>query len=165
VTLYEAEQRIAPRPMRMAMPMVENDLGLVVMQQGDMERAEQLFRAALDHYAEAGIERLRSHALLSLGELRQRQGRFDEALAFVAQGIESAQALDETFVLVDGHCQLGELHADRGDHELAGASFQRALAICHEAGLHERAKECMRSYERVLADRRAIRRRARAADA
>jgi tetratricopeptide (TPR) repeat protein len=165
VTLYEAEQRIAPRPMRRAMPAVENDLGLIAMQQGDVVRAEQLFLSALDHFAEVGTERWRNHVLLSLGELRQNQGRYDEALAFVTRALESAVALDETFTLVSGNRQLGKLHAERGDHDLADASFQRALSICHEAGLHERAKECMRSYQRVLADRRATRRRARTASA
>jgi tetratricopeptide (TPR) repeat protein len=165
VTLYEAEQRIAPRPMRMAMPMVENDLGLVVMQQGDLERAETLFQAALDHFAAADMERLRSHTLLSLGELRQHQGRMDEALAFVVEAIDGAEALNETLALADGHQQLGELRAARGEPELADASFQRALALCHEEGLGERAKECTRAYERVLAERRQARRRDRIATA
>jgi tetratricopeptide (TPR) repeat protein len=165
ITLYEAEQRIAPAPMRMGLPMAENDLGTVLMEQGDLERAEELFRAALDRYAAAGIERLQSHTLLGMGELRQRQGRLDEALGFVRQGIACASALNETYSLTAGYRQLGELHGARGDHELADASFQRALALCQEAGLVERGKEYMRAYERALAERRQALRRGRTAGA
>lgn len=165
VTLYEAELRIAPTPSRADMPRAENDLGMVAMDQGDLRRAEGLFRAALDHYAAAGIERLQSHTLLSLGELRQRQNRPEEALEYVTLAVERAAALDETYVLASGYRQLGELHEARGDHGLADASFQRAIVMCEGAGLEERAKECMRIYERVLAERRQARRRARDAGA
>jgi len=165
VTLYEAEQRIAAGPMRMGLPRAENDLGLVLMHMNDGERAEELFEAALAHFAEAGIERLQSHTLLSLGELRQRQGRLDDALAFVVRAIERAAAWNETYALTSGYRQLGELYAERGDHDLADAAFQRALGLLHHAGLEERAQDCMRAYERVLAHRRHAPRRGDTASA
>jgi tetratricopeptide (TPR) repeat protein len=165
VTLYEAEERIASVQVRQDRPRAENDLGLVMMAQGDLERAESLFAAALEHYAAAGIERLQSHTLLSLGELRQRQGRLDEALDLVTRGVERAVAFDEKYAVTSGYRQLGELYEARGDCGLADASFHRALVLCESAGLTERAKDCMRAYERVLADRRLARRRARTASA
>ena len=165
ITLYEAEQRITPSPARMGLPTVEADLGLVAMTQGDHERAEELLRAALDHYAEAGIERLRSHALLTLGELRQRQERIDEALDFVVQAIDCASSHGEMLTVAVGYRQLAELYASRGDHHLADSAFQRALGMLQEAGMDERVCEVMRAYERVLADRREARKRARTASA
>jgi tetratricopeptide (TPR) repeat protein len=165
VTLYEAEQRITPGPMRMHLPRAENDLGLVLMDLGDWDRAEDLFVAALDHFSAAGVERLQSHTLLSLGELRQHQGRLDEALAFVGQAIERAAAWNETYSLTAGYRQLGEIYDARGDDQLADAAFQRALGLLHEAGLDDRAEDCMRSYERVLAGRRESRRRRDSASA
>jgi tetratricopeptide (TPR) repeat protein len=160
ITLYEAEQRIATGPMRMGLPMVENDLGLVMMEQGNLKRAEELFRAALHHYVACGTEQLRSHTLLSLGEMRQRQGLLDEALDFVVQGIECASANNEMVTVTTGYSQLGELYAARGDHQLADAAFQRALGMLQEAGLEARALECMRAYEQVLSKRRQSRRHA-----
>jgi tetratricopeptide (TPR) repeat protein len=159
VTLYEAEQRIADAPLRQDLPRAENDLGVVLMELGDLERAESLFVAALDRYAAAGIERLQSHTLLSLGDLRQRQGRLDEALDLVTRAIERAAALDEQYALTSGHRQLGELYEALGDRRLADASFHRSLVLCESAGLAERARDYMRLYERVLADRRQARRR------
>jgi tetratricopeptide (TPR) repeat protein len=160
IALYEAEQRIAPGPMRMNLPMVENDLGLLVMAQGDLQRAEEYFQAALGHFAEAGIERMQSHTLLSLGELRQRQERLEEALDFVLRAIDRAAAWNEPVAEMTGYRQLGELHAAKGQHELADRSFQHALALCADAGLEKGAAECLQAYERVLADRRAARGRA-----
>jgi len=165
VTLYEAEQRIAPTPMRQDRPRAENDLGLIVMEQGDLDRAEELFLAALQHFEEAGITRLQGHTLLSLGELRQRQGRLDEALDLVTTAIDRAEALDETYTLTGGYRQLGELHAAMGEHDMADASFQHALALCEEAGMNERARECSRVYQRVLTERRLARRRSGTASA
>jgi len=165
VTLYEAEQRIAPIPLRMDRPRAENDLGVVMMALGDLERAEALLRAALGHLIAAGIEHLQSHFLLSLGELRQRQGRLDEALDFTTRAIECAAALNESFALVSGYRQLGELYETRGEHGLADVSFHRALVLCDAEGLEERARDILRVYERVLADRREARRRARIATA
>lgn len=164
-TLYEAEQRITPSPMRMGLPMVENDLGVIVMEQGDLRHAEELFLAALRHYEEAGIGRLQSHTFLSLGELRQRQQRLDEALDFVVQGIDSASAHGEMLTAAAGHRQLGELQEARGDHVLADSAFQRALGMLREAGMEERAAEVAQAYERVLADRRQARRGTRSASA
>ncbi len=165
VTLYEAEQRITPSPIRADMPRAENDLGMIAMDQGDLQRAEELFQAALEHFAAAGVERLQSHTLLSLGELRQRQDGLDEALRFTTRAIERAAALDEKYALASGYKQLGVLYAARGDDELADASFQRALLLCESAGYKERAKEYLRAYEQVLVERRQGRRRARSASA
>jgi tetratricopeptide (TPR) repeat protein len=165
LTLYEAEQRIAPAPMRMDRPRAEADLGLVLMGQDDLDRAEEFLQAALQHYAAAGIDRLQSHTLLTLGELRHRQDRLDEALDFVVRAIDCASSHDEMLTVTAGYQQLGELYAARGDHDLADSSFQRALGMLQEAGMEERVQEVMRAYERVLADRREARRRARTATA
>jgi tetratricopeptide (TPR) repeat protein len=165
ITLYEAEQRMSPSPVRLGLPLVEADLGLVTMAVGDLERAEEFLRAALDHYAAAGTDRLRSHVLLTLGEVRHRQDRPDEALGYVLQAIEYASSNQEMFTVAAGYRQLGELYAARGDHDLSDSAFQRALAMLQEAGMEERVREVMRAYERVLAGRRQARRRARTASA
>jgi tetratricopeptide (TPR) repeat protein len=165
LTLYEAEQRITPAPMRMDRPRAEADMGLVLMHEGELERAEGFLRDALGHYAAAGIERLQSHTLLTLGELRQRQRRFDEALDFVIEAIDCALSNTEMLTAATGYRQLGELYGARGDHDLADSAFQRAFGMLQEAGMEERVGEVMQAYERVLAERREARRRSRTASA
>lgn len=150
-TLYEAEQRINDAPPNLDLPVVENDLGMLLMEQGDLDRAEQRFQSALQRFASLGVERWRSHVLLSLGELRHRQRRYDEGLEFVEEAVGLAQRLNETRALAAAYKQLGELRAAQGNLDRAISDFRRALAILEEAGLEERRAECMRAYERVLA--------------
>jgi len=152
-TLYEAQLRISEAPPNTSLPRVESDLGVLFMEQGDLERAEKRFQSAIKRYAELGVQRLRSHALLSLGELRHRQGRYREGLELVEEAVGLAQRFSEIRALGEGYKQLGELYAAQGDVDRAVSNFQRALAILEEAGLEAHRVECLRAYERALSKR------------
>lgn len=149
--LYEAEQRIN-EVATLDLPRLENDLGLVLMQAGDLSRAERRLQSALQRFTEMGVERVRSHVLLSLGDLRYRQRRYDEGVVLVSEAIDLAQRFDEPRALATAHKQLGELQAARGERDLALMSLKRALAILEEAGFEERRTECLRIYERIVAE-------------
>jgi tetratricopeptide (TPR) repeat protein len=161
VALYEAEQRISPDPNRVDLPGAENDLGIVVMEQGDLEWAEELFRSALRGLEASDTERLRSHVLLSMSDLRQRQGRSEEAVRLAGDALESAERCDETRARAIAHQQLGELHAARGEHQPTEMNFRRALAILEQAGLEKRYSDCLKAYRRVQAQRRGAERERR----
>jgi len=152
-TLYEAQLRISEAPPNTSLPRVESDLGVLFMEQGDLDRAEKRFQSAIKRYAELGVQRLRSHALLSLGELRHRQGRYREGLELVEEAVGLAQRFSEIRALGEGYKQLGELYAAQGDVDRAVSNFQRALAILEEAGLEAHRVECLRAYERALSKR------------
>ena len=149
-TLYEAELRISGAAPNVALPRVENDLGMLLMEQGDLQRAEQRFRSALQKFTELGVERMRSHTLLNLGELRHRQGRHGEGVELVEEAIDLAQRFNEIRALGEGYKQLGELRAAQGDWDRAIEEFRRALAILEDAGLEEYRADCLRAYERAL---------------
>lgn len=154
LALYEAEQRISPSPAKVDVQRVENDLGLAMMAQGDLDRAGQLLRSALDGFVRGGVERERGHVLLSLGAVCYRQGRLDEGLKLVKQAVALARRLKETYTEATGHQQLGELYAAMHEDALADMHFQRALAILQASGLQERRDECVDAYDRVLEVRR-----------
>jgi tetratricopeptide (TPR) repeat protein len=147
MALYEAEERLAPSQGRSDLARVENDLGLIMMEQGDVDRADELMRASIGHFAEAQVERGKAHTLLSMAELRLRQQRFDDATWLVRQAIALTERLGETMTLAAAHQQLGVIHELRGRSRLAGTSFRRALALLEEAGLEERRAECMRAWD------------------
>jgi tetratricopeptide (TPR) repeat protein len=149
VTLYRVENDIRPQPARVDLPRAEGDLGMWYLSQGDLGRAEELLRAALDHLAESGVERLRSRGLLSFAALRQAQGRLDEARELIEQAAALAERYDEQIALAMAHEQLGEVHAARGEHDLVDRSFQRALAILERADLEERHAQCLAAYARA----------------
>lgn len=154
VTLYSVENDIRPQAARIDLPRAEGDLGMCHLAQGDLERAEELFTAALDRLAETGVERLRSHGLLSMAELRQAQDRFEEALELIGEAIALAERFDERIALAMANQQLGQVHAELGAHALADESFERALEILERAGLEDRRALCLAEYARVREARR-----------
>ncbi len=152
-TLYEAEQRVNQSPPNVDLPRVENDLGVLLVRTGDFSRAEQRFESALRHLEEMGVERLRSHVLLSLGELRHKQGRYEAGVELAERAIQLAERFNERRALATGLTQLGEAQAALGRSDEAIASLKKALVVLEEAGLDERRAECLRTYERVIAQR------------
>jgi tetratricopeptide (TPR) repeat protein len=147
--LYEAQHQISPVPARTLLPTVENDLGMLLMEQGDLDRSSELLQSALAHFEEAGTERSRSYVLLSLAELRHRQGRLPEAVDLCQQAMGQAERLNETQALAAAYKQLGELHAALGEHALADRRFRTALDICERAGLTERQALYVEAYQRM----------------
>jgi tetratricopeptide (TPR) repeat protein len=125
---------------------LENDLGLLFMRQNQFDRADELLAAALRHVAGGDSERLRSHVLLSVAELRMLKGRINESFALVRQAIVLAEQVGEVSSVVSGFQQLGELHAQRGEHALVDESFARAVDIAAEAMLVERREECLSAW-------------------
>jgi tetratricopeptide (TPR) repeat protein len=154
VTLYRVENDIRPQGARVDLPRAEGDLGMWHLSQGDLGRAEELLRAALDHLAESGVERLRSRGLLSFASLRQAQGRLDEAIELIEQAAALAERFDEQIALAMAHQQLGEVHAARGAHDLVDRCFERALAILEQDGLAERRAQCQAAYAQAREARR-----------
>jgi tetratricopeptide (TPR) repeat protein len=154
VTLYSVENDIRPQAARTDLPRAEGDLGMRYLVHGDLGRAEELFRAALDHLAETGVERLRSRGLLSMAELRRAQSRLDEALELIGEAIALAERFDEQMALSMAYQQMGEVHAERAAYDLADRSFERAIAILEHAGLEERRAQCLAAHGRVRETRR-----------
>jgi len=156
-TLYEAEARLAQAiagndltRVRSDLARVENDLGILLLRQGDVSQAEEFVLSAIRRFEEGGLERRRSHSLLTLAEVRQCQGRLDLAIDAVHKAIELAERLDETQALAAAYRQLGEVHAAGGELDAAAASFERALAILRRAGLEAAHAEYLAARDRAL---------------
>lgn len=153
VTLYQVENDIRPQGARVDLPRAEGDLGVWYLSQGDHVRAEELLRAALEHLAESGVERLRSRGLLSLAAVRQAQSRWGEALELIEEAAILAERFDEQIALAMAHQQRGEVYAAQGAHNLVDESFQRALVILKQAGLEERRAHCLAAHARAREER------------
>jgi tetratricopeptide (TPR) repeat protein len=149
-TLYEAEERLADAPTGSDLARVENDIAVLLIRHGDLERGDEFLASSIRRYEAIGVHRRRSHTLLSLAELRQGQRRFDEAAAILREAIDLAGELHETQALGAGHRQLGELFAARGRMDRAAESFQRALEILRSAGLEQPYADCVAARDRAL---------------
>ena len=144
IALYSLEQD------QSLLARAENELGLVLMRQGQLTKADEYIQTALNRLEAAGVEHVRSHYLLSLGELRVLQDRIDDAFAVVTEAIELAARLGETLALVTGNQQLAEIHAGRGEHQLADQHFERAIQLAEQADLTDRKAEALAAHIRVL---------------
>jgi tetratricopeptide (TPR) repeat protein len=149
-TLYEAEERVGECGSVSDMARVENDIGVMLTHQGDLARAEGFIVSSIQRYEQAGLERRLSRTVLSLAELRQRQGRIEESMTIVWRAIDLAHRLDETQTLAISYKQMGELQAVRGDRDQAEVSFRRALALLHAAGLEATHADCLVARDHAL---------------
>jgi len=113
-----------------------------------MERAEEAFRAALLYLG--GTERMKSHVLLSLGELQLRVGQFAGGIQVVKEAIDLAKRLDERLALAAGHELLGQLYERIGNHELADKEFRVAIKLLGADGRTERLAEAHAAYAELL---------------
>jgi tetratricopeptide (TPR) repeat protein len=121
-----------------------------LMRQGLMERAEEAFRAALVYLGEAGTERMKSHVLLSLGELQLRVGRIAEGIQVVKEAIDLAKRLDERLAVAAGHLLVGQLYERTDDHELADKEFRVAIKLLGAEGRTDRLAEAHAAYAEML---------------
>ena len=149
-TLYEAEERLGGTSSRNDMVALTNDIGIMLVRQGDLARGEEYLTEARDRLQREGLGLHMSHVLLSFTELRRAQGRLDDAIECTEQAIEQAERTRETRALAVGHQQLGELLAARGQRARAEASFERALATLRGAGLERHYAACLAVRDRAL---------------
>ena len=127
----------------------ENTYGYQLMRSGEWERAEGMIRDALDHFTDAGVEAGRADALLSMGELRQLQGRLDEAMDWTCEAIDLAERLGAVVVTATSYQQLGELFMLQSQPARCEAAFMRAFELLDEADMPERRSQAMARFERL----------------
>jgi tetratricopeptide (TPR) repeat protein len=133
--------------------MGQNELGLLLMRQGQMERAEEAFRTALAYIGEAGTERMKSHLLLSLGELQLRTGRSADGIQTVRKALELAKRHDERLSLASGHVLLGRLYEHMDNPEQADKEFRVALRRLGVEERTDRLAETHAAYAELLDSR------------
>jgi tetratricopeptide (TPR) repeat protein len=150
VALYAVENDLRPLPARIDLPRIENDLGSFLLLDGQIDRAEELFQSALGRLEAAGMRRLRSYVILGLAEVAQARCQLDEAIDLAGRAIACAEEAQEPMALAVVLQQLGQLHADRREPELAAAAFDRALAAWTELGLTGQRDECLAARRRAL---------------
>lgn len=126
----------------------ENNLGLVLTRLGDLGGAQRHLERSLA--LTEGAPRLRSHVLLSLGELKLAQGRHDEAVAACREGIEVAEEMDQDATAAEGRIWLGRALDAEGDEAGCDREFKSAIAMLDRLKLSERATRAHAAYAEIL---------------
>lgn len=136
---------------------VENDLGDLLLQQGQLDSAEQHLQKALAGSNELNIDRRgRGHILLGLGEVELRRGHLSEAARYLQQALETGAATGEKIVLAEANVLLGQVDERHGEPTSADHRFETAIAILESLGMPDRLRDAHMDYAELLKSRQDI---------
>lgn len=138
---------------RRSLAMAENNLALALMNLNDHAAAQSHLDRAMEIYDEVGVERGKSHVLLSLCELNLQRGSFEVAESFARLGLEVASRLGERATEAEAHQWLGRIAAAREDAPTTDREFEAAIALLRQLGLTERLIKAHAAYSELLEER------------
>jgi tetratricopeptide (TPR) repeat protein len=138
---------------RVSLARAENNLGLILLAQGDRAGAHKHLDRSLELAEATNLEVGRSHVLMSLCELSLMQGNLQAARQFADQALAIAERLHEAANIAEAHVWLGRIAAEVGDDELCDTEFDIAFRGLTEVGVEERLLRCHGVYAEILEKR------------
>jgi tetratricopeptide (TPR) repeat protein len=145
LTLYSIESDLS------AAYRVEIDLGDLMLQQGQLDSAEEHLLKALAGSNELKMDRRgRGYILTNLGEVFLRRDELSRARDYLEQALEVAQAVGERIVLANAGVLLGQLEERQGNTRLADDHFGDAMQILEELGMPDRLRDAHMEYAELL---------------
>src|ERR1700744_5802550 len=134
---------------RRGMSVAINNLALLELDDGDLNRAQQLFEQALAIKREFGERRSIALGLANLADVLIRTSQWDAAETVLAEGAGLAAGNPQLIGTIA--CNQGALAAHRQDWALATERFQAAIAATPAGGHPPAVVEAMIGLGRVLA--------------
>lgn len=130
---------------------VENDLGDLLLKEGQLESAEIHLRKALAGCDAIQLERRgRGFILLGLGELYFRRNDYASAREYLDEAMNSAAAVGEQIVTAEAHVLFGQLEERLGRTVSSDRHFGDALQILGKLGMTDRVRDCHMEYANTL---------------
>jgi tetratricopeptide (TPR) repeat protein len=138
---------------RVSLARAENNLGLILLAQGDRVMAREHLDRSLELAQETELEVGRSHVLLSLCELSLQEGNLEGAGQMAEQALQLAERLHEPANVAEAHIWLGRVAAELGDNDVVDTEFDMAIRGLTELGITERLLRCHGIYAEILEKR------------
>jgi tetratricopeptide (TPR) repeat protein len=133
---------------------LENDLGDLLLHQGHLDSAEQLFRSALAGSTALHMDRRgRGYILANLGEVSLRRGQLEQARQQLVEALDAGTVVGEQVVVANAHALLGQLESRQGDFKLAGEHFDLAIRILEALDMPDRLRDCHIACAEALYER------------
>jgi tetratricopeptide (TPR) repeat protein len=130
---------------------VENDLGYLLLHEGQLNSAEEHLLKALAGSDELSIDRRgRGFILNNLGELSLRKGDVTSAREYAVRALESGIAINEKIVLAEAHALLGKVAEHDGSRRTADDEFRIALSILGQINMPDRLRDMHMEYAALL---------------
>lgn len=111
-----------------------NAQGMRVDEQGDLERALQLFRLALKFIEQADFKPGIIRVLNNLGYTHRRLGDYSESLRYLQRALSLAREIDDRESIGNAHANLGVLYFLWGNYAEALEAFNQAIQIGEAIG-------------------------------
>jgi tetratricopeptide (TPR) repeat protein len=130
---------------------VENDLGHLLLHEGQLESAERHFLKALEGSNELNIQRRgRGFILASLGEVMLRKGQLADANEYLLQSMDAGEATGERIVLAEARVLLAQVDERIGNTSQASAHMEVAIQIFEELRMPDRLRDAHMEYAELL---------------
>jgi tetratricopeptide (TPR) repeat protein len=130
---------------------VENDLGYLLLREGQLDSAEDHLLRALSGSVELAIDRRgRGFILNNLGHLNLLRGQLGAARQYLAQALDSGEATGENLVRAEAHELLGKLAEQEGEQRTADEEFGVAIGILETVGMPDRLRDTHMEYATLL---------------
>jgi tetratricopeptide (TPR) repeat protein len=122
---------------------LQNDLGDLLLRQGQLDSAEQHLRAALAGSTALQMDRRgRGYILANLGEVSLRRGHLDLARRQLNEALDAGSVAGERVVIANAHALLGQVAHRQDDFKLASEHFDSAIQILEALDMPNRLREC-----------------------
>lgn len=122
---------------------LQNDLGDLLLHQGQLDSAEQHLRSALAGSTALQMDRRgRGYILANLGEVSLRRGQLEQASRHLHEALEAGNLTGEQVVIANSHSLLGQVAFRQDEFELASAHFDSAIRILEALDMPDRLREC-----------------------
>lgn len=132
----------------------ENNVGYVLLRQGELDAASAHLHRALDLCDEHEFERRgRAHVLNSIGELHLARGEPGVARTYLLRSMDAAQSMGERDSEATARHLLGSACIQLDDEEAAHGWFTSAIELLAHLDLPERLRACSTEYAELLCRR------------
>ncbi len=135
---------------RVAVARAENNLGLVLIRQGQNGLAREHLNRSLSICEEVGVEVGKAHVLLSLAELDLTDRDPDGARRRALEALELAERNNESGTLAEAHEVLGHIAQQLDQPDVVDHEFAAAIRIFTIAHLRDRLVTCRAHYAQWL---------------
>lgn len=133
-----------------------NNLGAVLLKQGEADRAEAYLRESLRLALDLGYQEVVGTAHVNLGKLARRIGSFAKAREHLEEALAVARRLGQVRLLRSVFEQLGALAATQEAYGEAEAYFREALSVARESEDRLAAGNIALALAQVLSQRGAF---------
>jgi tetratricopeptide (TPR) repeat protein len=131
----------------------ENNLGYILLRQGQLDAAGGHLHRALDLCDEHDVQRRRAPVLNSIGELHLARREPGLACTYLLRSLEVATSLGERDSEATARHLLGTAYLQLDDEDAAHQYFTTAIELLEQLDLPERLRACATEYAELLYSR------------